>query len=349
MATTWRSPLSILMGARRNDDADLELRDDYFHPVSPSAAPSSSAVAPRTPNQNGADEQQQTPYSKRSKSSGMSSYLPFRYFGLTSPAPTPAKFSDCTDINNNNILNASSPVPPPRSFPPPIESQDECDTDDIGEPGGLDERQRNNSDNQQYSASHPWFNQLELTESGGNDNTYPNQYNNNEPHSTEKKNHITWSDQKSIIGTTFNFTNSIIGAGAMGLGGAFAASGGGVSVLMLIGFAYLTKQSLDLIVDLSSCPEVIQMARAKEAHEHHHDDNRLDDIEENDIADDESFASNEDQQQQPDDQEDKEPQEAKDDGNDQNSSSFNKGAKDGEDKGRADQENRRQNSHNRLF
>ena len=330
-ASTWRSPLSILMGARRNDDADLELRDDYFHPVSPAAPSSSSAAAPRTPNQNGADEQQETPPSK-SKSSGMSSYLPFSYFGLTSPAPTPAKDNI---MNGTNMNGASSPVPPPRSFPPPIsESHDECDNvDGIGEPGGLDER-HNTSDNQQYSASHPWFNQLELTESGGNDNTDPNQYN-NEPHSTEKKNHITWSDQKSIMGTTFNFTNSIIGAGAMGLGGAFAASGGGISVLMLIGFAYLTKQSLDLIVDLSSCPEVIQMARVKEAHEHH-DDNRLDDIEENDSVDDESFASNEDQQQQPDEQDDIEPQEVKDDGKNQhsaNSSSNNKCIKDEEDKG----------------
>ena len=112
------------MGARRNDDADLELRDDYFHPVSP-AAP--SAAAPRKPNQNGADEQQhQTP--AKSKSSGMSSYLPFSYFGLTSPAPTPAKDNNNIMNGTNNMNGASSPVPPPRSFPPPIsESHDEGD------------------------------------------------------------------------------------------------------------------------------------------------------------------------------------------------------------------------------
>merc|ERR1711957_805748 len=67
--------------------------------------------------------------------------------------------------------------------------------------------------------------------------------------------------EKAIIGTTLNFTNSIIGAGAMGLGGAFAASGGGISVIMLIGFAYLTKKSLDL----SSCPSVIRAVRLQES------------------------------------------------------------------------------------
>ncbi|KAL7465231.1 hypothetical protein ACHAXS_005561, partial [Conticribra weissflogii] len=73
--------------------------------------------------------------------------------------------------------------------------------------------------------------------------------------------YLTWSEQTTVLSTIFNFTNSIIGAGAMGLGGAFAASGGGISVLCLIGFAYLTKTSLDLIVDLSSCPEVLRRVR----------------------------------------------------------------------------------------
>jgi amino acid permease len=47
----------------------------------------------------------------------------------------------------------------------------------------------------------------------------------------------------------------------MGLGGAFAACGGGISIVCLLSFAYLTKLSLDLIVDLSSCPEIIVMVK----------------------------------------------------------------------------------------
>jgi amino acid permease len=77
----------------------------------------------------------------------------------------------------------------------------------------------------------------------------------------KKKERESNKERHAIISTTFNFTNSIIGAGAMGLGGAFAASGGGISIIILVGCAYLTKRSLDLIVDLSSCPLVINLAR----------------------------------------------------------------------------------------
>lgn len=55
----------------------------------------------------------------------------------------------------------------------------------------------------------------------------------------------------TLTEATFNFTNCIIGAGAIGLGGAFAQSGGIISVLALILCAYLTKQSLDLVIRLS--------------------------------------------------------------------------------------------------
>lgn len=55
----------------------------------------------------------------------------------------------------------------------------------------------------------------------------------------------------TIYGAIFNFTNTIVGAGAIGLGGAMAKSGGVISVLAILVFAYLTKQSLDLVVQLS--------------------------------------------------------------------------------------------------
>lgn len=55
----------------------------------------------------------------------------------------------------------------------------------------------------------------------------------------------------SIADATFNFTNSIIGAGAIGLGGAMALSGGFISVALILFFGYLTKLSLDLVIRLS--------------------------------------------------------------------------------------------------
>jgi len=55
----------------------------------------------------------------------------------------------------------------------------------------------------------------------------------------------------SVVGAIFNFTNCIVGAGAIGLGGAIAQSGGLVSVLCIILFAILTKRSLDLVICLS--------------------------------------------------------------------------------------------------
>jgi amino acid permease len=55
----------------------------------------------------------------------------------------------------------------------------------------------------------------------------------------------------SVAEATFNFTNSIIGAGAIGLGGAMAVSGGLISVALILFFGYLTKRSLDMIIRLS--------------------------------------------------------------------------------------------------
>jgi sodium-coupled neutral amino acid transporter 11 len=55
----------------------------------------------------------------------------------------------------------------------------------------------------------------------------------------------------SLWGAIFNFTNTIVGAGAIGLGGCMAASGGLVSVLAILFFACMTKRSLDLVVELA--------------------------------------------------------------------------------------------------
>jgi amino acid permease len=55
----------------------------------------------------------------------------------------------------------------------------------------------------------------------------------------------------SVRAAVFNFTNAIIGAGAIGLGGAFALSGGCIAIASILACAYLTKRSLDLVLELS--------------------------------------------------------------------------------------------------
>eukprot|EP00531_Pseudo-nitzschia_arenysensis_P001956 CAMPEP_0116146140 /NCGR_PEP_ID=MMETSP0329-20121206/17003_1 /TAXON_ID=697910 /ORGANISM="Pseudo-nitzschia arenysensis, Strain B593" /LENGTH=521 /DNA_ID=CAMNT_0003641863 /DNA_START=125 /DNA_END=1687 /DNA_ORIENTATION=+ len=55
----------------------------------------------------------------------------------------------------------------------------------------------------------------------------------------------------SMPDAVFNFTNSIVGAGCIGLGGAIALSGGLISIALVIFFAVLTKLSLDLLIRLS--------------------------------------------------------------------------------------------------
>jgi amino acid permease len=55
----------------------------------------------------------------------------------------------------------------------------------------------------------------------------------------------------TVAGAVFNFTNSIVGAGAVGLGGAIAQSGGAIAILTILLFAVLTKLSLDMVVKLS--------------------------------------------------------------------------------------------------
>jgi len=230
-STAWRSPLSILMGARRNDDSDLELRQDFLRPTPPS-----------TP----AAERRSTRSNQPSSAGGIAAYIPFSYFGLNSPAPA--------HQNSIDIEDTPSAHPPLGAFPPPIT------------PSSAGDRSNNVIDdhdnaNQQYTASHPWYNKLALSNSNENDPDEHDLSEQNEDDFDDTKD-TNWYRQKAIIGTTFNFTNSIIGAGAMGLGGAFAASGGLISIICLVSFAYLMKLSLDLIVDLSSSPDIIEKARS---------------------------------------------------------------------------------------
>ncbi len=53
------------------------------------------------------------------------------------------------------------------------------------------------------------------------------------------------------MGAVFNFTKSIVGAGVTGLGGAFASSGGIVSIICVVFFGILSKLSFDLLIELS--------------------------------------------------------------------------------------------------
>jgi sodium-coupled neutral amino acid transporter 11 len=55
----------------------------------------------------------------------------------------------------------------------------------------------------------------------------------------------------SIFGASLNFSNSILGAGVVGVGGAIAKSGGVVSLVSVLGFAALTKLSFDIVIDLA--------------------------------------------------------------------------------------------------
>lgn len=59
----------------------------------------------------------------------------------------------------------------------------------------------------------------------------------------------------SVAGAVFNFTNGMIGAGCVGMGGAIAQSGGFVSLFFLVLIAYMTKETFDLLIDMSVTAE----------------------------------------------------------------------------------------------
>mmetsp|Transcript_29362 Transcript_29362/g.66939 ORF Transcript_29362/g.66939 Transcript_29362/m.66939 type:complete len:938 (+) Transcript_29362:140-2953(+) len=261
-STTWRSPISILMGAAQNDDEDLRLRNDNFNPstrrldegdlpnpAGGSAGGQSVSVPPITP-EPASPLRMTTP-----KSGTITSYVPFRLFGLTSPAaPYESNGFGRAKQNSRGLQNAG---PPSLAFPPPV--IDELATNEMVETDTRDdliEGVVSNVNANTNCTSHDRQDESYRNNNSGRDDGAPSSFGQRRRGSA-----VRWEDRKSIIDTTFNFTNSIIGAGAMRLGGAFAASGGGISIICLIGFAVLTKQSLDMIVDMSSCPDIIRKAR----------------------------------------------------------------------------------------
>ena len=62
---------------------------------------------------------------------------------------------------------------------------------------------------------------------------------------------VNGSSGSSTGAAIFNFTNSILGAGAIALGGAMAKSGGFVSIGLIVFFGFLTKLSLDMVIEIS--------------------------------------------------------------------------------------------------
>eukprot|EP00986_Skeletonema_menzelii_P006609 scaffold2523_cov193-Skeletonema_menzelii.AAC.9 len=137
--TAWRSPLSILIGAHRNDDSDLELRQGSTPP--PNNITPAAAGRRRKSNQ-------------PSSAGGLTAYIPFSYFGLNSPAPALQ--------NNIDMEDTPSAHPPLRAFPPPISnSEGDRSNNYIVDHG---------KSNQQYTSSHPWYNKLALPDS--NDQNY---------------------------------------------------------------------------------------------------------------------------------------------------------------------------------
>ena len=60
----------------------------------------------------------------------------------------------------------------------------------------------------------------------------------------------TTTNGSTVLGAALNFTNSIVGAGCIGYGGAVANSGGLVSIVLIVLFAMMSKASYDLIIEL---------------------------------------------------------------------------------------------------
>jgi hypothetical protein len=256
-APEWRSPLSILMGAGCNDDIDLELREDYFQQRE-SSMPEPTSMAAATAEATDTERQPSPTKNPPPTSYGFTSYIPFRYFGLKSPTPPSSQ--------------KTSLHPPRGAFPPPISDSSMDVHDDEAEFTAESEQDHT----RQFIAYNPNFNHSSSHHIDGDHCTnrhfahsqYANNTKNDRCNTTTTL--LSWREQKAIIQTTFNFANSLIGTSLVGVGGAFAASGGGVSIIMLIGFAILTKVSIDLVVDLSSCPSVIERARSKERNYYRH-------------------------------------------------------------------------------
>jgi Transmembrane amino acid transporter protein len=86
---------------------------------------------------------------------------------------------------------------------------------------------------------------------GGDDEASPRRRRPNDVNSQASSDSCPNDGSSSVVGAVLNFTNTIIGAGAIGLGGAIARSGGLISIVSICAVALLTKLSLDLVVELS--------------------------------------------------------------------------------------------------
>jgi amino acid permease len=195
--------------------------------------------------------------------------------------------NDAVNRYPSSSSSSSSPALPPRdAFPPPVVRDDGVD-DDVGGGGGIGEREDAEYDDYDYDEYDDKWLPHELMPHDPHDYDQDDANRPSDSACGEEEEEEEYDDdvdrvrplrggrhvitprlltririrrrrrrrrpyEMAITGTTFNFANSIIGAGAMGLGGAFASSGGLISILALCGFAYLTKLSLDVIVDLSS-------------------------------------------------------------------------------------------------
>lgn len=79
----------------------------------------------------------------------------------------------------------------------------------------------------------------------------------------------------SLPAAIFNFTNSIVGAGCIGLGGAIAVSGGFISIGLVLFFGLLTKLSLDMLIRLSLEQALVTDATTSHHQEHSHQRTKL--------------------------------------------------------------------------
>lgn len=75
---------------------------------------------------------------------------------------------------------------------------------------------------------------------------------------------VSPSSGSTVAGAALNLTNAIVGAGCIGYGGAFAESGGLVSLVTIAVFAALTKQSFNMLIELGL--QLVQQRQQEQQH-----------------------------------------------------------------------------------
>ena len=113
----------------------------------------------------------------------------------------------------------------------------------------------NRSDDTSISANNDDENIVPSSTSRGTSGSCSNNSNSSSSSSNngEASSSIAMEDDRgsTVPEAIFNFTNCIVGAGVIGLGGAIASSGGFISIILICFFAVVTKLSLDLLIRLS--------------------------------------------------------------------------------------------------